>query len=127
MDTDRLIKTLAADNARRAAPMQSAWAMAGFASLIIAAFVFFAAIGPRADIATAATTPRFLFKFVVTLALFATAFVALQGACKTRRLHALGAAHPSCGSGAAAHGGRRRDDGGSRGSVERPAGSATIR
>ena len=45
---------------------------------IIAAFVFFAAIGPRPDIATAATTPRFLFKFVVTLALLATAFVALR-------------------------------------------------
>lgn len=78
MDTDRLIKTLAADNAQRAAPMPSAWAMAAFASLTIAALVFFAAIGPRLDIAVAAATPRFLFKFVVTLTLLATAFGALK-------------------------------------------------
>ena len=78
MDTDRLIKTLAADNARRAAPMQNVWAMAGFVSLIIATFVFFAAIGPRADISAAAATPRFLFKFVITLTLLATAFGALK-------------------------------------------------
>lgn len=56
--------------------MQNAWAMAAFASLIIAAFVFFATIGPRLDIAVAAT--RFLFKFVITLTLLATAFVALR-------------------------------------------------
>ena len=78
MDTDRLIRTLASDNAQRAASMQSAWAMAGLASLIIAASVFFAAIGPRPDIAVAASTPRFLFKFVVTLALLATALAALN-------------------------------------------------
>ena len=40
--------------------------------------IFFMAIGPRPDIAAAAETPRFLFKFVVTLALLATAFAALR-------------------------------------------------
>jgi hypothetical protein len=78
METERLIATLAADSAQRGTSMLRAWAMAAIASLVIAAFVFFAAIGPRPDIAAAAATPRFLFKFVVTLALLVTAFVALK-------------------------------------------------
>jgi hypothetical protein len=78
MDTDRLINAIAADNARHEAPMRSAWILAGAASLVIAALVFFAVLGPRPDIADAATTPRFLFKFVVTSALLATALAALS-------------------------------------------------
>jgi hypothetical protein len=78
MDTERLIRTLAADAAPAAAPMSRVWSVALLVSAAVAALVFFAAIGLRPDIASAAATPRFLFKFVVTLALLATAFAALK-------------------------------------------------
>lgn len=77
MDTDKLIKALAADGRPPVMPMGRAWTIAAIASSIIAALVFFLLIGPRPDIADAATTVRFLFKFVVTAALFATAFTVL--------------------------------------------------
>ena len=78
MDTERLIQTLAADGGPPAASMSRVWLVATVASIVVAAIVFFIAIGPRPDIAAAAETPRFLFKFVVTLALLATAFAALK-------------------------------------------------
>lgn len=78
MDTERLIQTLAVDGAQPAAPMGRVWSGAIVVSAIVAAVVFFAIIGPRPDIAAAAETPRFLFKFVVTLALLATAFTAVK-------------------------------------------------
>ena len=78
MDTERLIRTLATDGAQAATPMPRVWFWAMAASVIVAAMIFFMAIGPRPDIAAAAETPRFLFKFVVTLALLATAFSALR-------------------------------------------------
>jgi hypothetical protein len=77
MDTERLIRTLAADG-EPAAPMGRVWFWAIVAAAAVAAIVFYAAIGPRPDITAAAETPRFLFKFVVTLALLATAFAALK-------------------------------------------------
>jgi hypothetical protein len=76
MDTDRLIRTLALDSAS-STPMTRAWALAAGTAAIIAAAVFWISIGPRADIAYAAGTVRFLFKFVATSALFATALWAL--------------------------------------------------
>lgn len=79
METDRLIRTLAADGARPAVPMVRAWTVAVLAAVLVAAVVFSLSIGPRPDIATAAETPRFMFKFVATLALFATA-LAVVGA-----------------------------------------------
>jgi len=78
MDTERLIRTLAADAGQPAAPMARAWSVALAVSAVLAAIVFFMAIGPRADIAAAAETLRFLFKFVLTLALLATSFAALR-------------------------------------------------
>ena len=78
MDTERLIRTLAADGGRPAAPMSRAWLLTIAVSVVVAAIVFFMAIGPRPDIGAAAETPRFLFKFVATLALLATAFAALK-------------------------------------------------
>lgn len=77
MDTERLISTLAADGAETAMPMRRAWIVAIAVSAIIAAMVFSMSIGPRADIAEAAGTMRFLFKFVVTLSLFGTALATL--------------------------------------------------
>ena len=78
MDTERLIRTLAVDGGRPAAPMGRAWLFATLVSVVIAAIVFSMAIGPRPDIGAAAETPRFLFKFVVTLVLLATALAALK-------------------------------------------------
>jgi hypothetical protein len=54
------------------------WAAAAAAAVLVAALVFFVTIGPRADIAAAAATMRFLFKFVVTLALAGSALLVLD-------------------------------------------------
>jgi hypothetical protein len=76
MDTESLIRTLALDKARTI-PMTRTWALAAVVAAIVAAAVFWISIGPRPDIADAAGTVRFLFKFVVALFLFATALWAL--------------------------------------------------
>ena len=76
MDTENLIRTLALDKAD-AVPMKRAWALAAGLAAILAAAVFWISLGPRPDIADAAATVRFLFKFVVTLSLFATGLWAL--------------------------------------------------
>jgi hypothetical protein len=93
METERLIKTLSLD-ARRSAPMARAWTIALAAAVAAAAAIFFTLIGPRSDIASAAETWRFLFKFVVTLALFGTGLFAIAalarpGATSRQRLAAL--------------------------------------
>src|SRR5687767_14904092 len=76
MDTERLIRGLASD-ARLASPrLTTVFATALAISGVIAALAFFGMLGPRSDIALAATTPRFLFKFVVTLALAIAAVAA---------------------------------------------------
>ena len=74
METNELIRALAADARLRTVSSSSVWWGAiGLASALAAA-VFFAALGPRPDIAAAAETPRFLFKFVVTITLAMSAF-----------------------------------------------------
>ncbi|MBB4185611.1 NrsF family protein [Sinorhizobium terangae] len=78
METHELIKGLAADSRRTGMPMNTAWWAAVLIAIAIAAAVFFALLGPRPDIAGAAQTVRFLFKFVVTIALAASAFVPLR-------------------------------------------------
>jgi len=77
MKTDDLIKALSAD-ARQALPLGRVWWGAIALAVSIAAVVFFATIGPRIDIAAAAETVRFLFKFVVTITLAASAFAMLR-------------------------------------------------
>lgn len=74
MDTESLIRTLSLDARSRAWPLAAAWRLALVPAALTAALVFFAALGPRPDIADAAHTARFLFKFVFTLALAASAF-----------------------------------------------------
>ena len=69
------------------------------AAVIVAAIVFVAAIGPRPDIAAAAATPRFLFKFVVTIALLRH---------RLRRADRAGAAGRPCAGAAACCAGRAR-------------------
>lgn len=74
METNKLIKALAADAGRPAASPSSVWLGAVVLAVVIAAAVFLVTLGPRPDIAAAAETPRFLFKFVVTITLAASAF-----------------------------------------------------
>jgi hypothetical protein len=81
MDTESLIRGLAKDTLPSAPRLSMVLAGALAASAIAGGVVFFAMLGPRPDIALAAQTPRFLFKFVLTLALAltaASAFAALS-------------------------------------------------
>ncbi|MDX8439380.1 NrsF family protein [Mesorhizobium australafricanum] len=74
MRTDDLIKTLAIDAKRDAPSFSMLWWAGVVAAILVAAVVFFATLGMRPDFAQAAQTPRFVFKFVVTIALAASAF-----------------------------------------------------
>jgi hypothetical protein len=91
MNTDDLITALAADRAHPDVRQSHIWLVAGIAGVLVAGLVFFNGIGPRPDVAAAATTLRFLFKFVVTLALAGSAFMVLDrlarpGAARTTSL-----------------------------------------
>jgi len=74
METNELIRALASDARVRKASSSSVWWGAVGLAIALAAVSFFTMLGPRSDIATAAETPRFLFKFVVTIALAVSAF-----------------------------------------------------
>jgi hypothetical protein len=74
MDTNDLIKALAIDTRRPVLALPSVWLGAVGVAILVAAIAFFAMLGPRPDFAAAAQTPRFLFKFVVTTSLAASAF-----------------------------------------------------
>lgn len=78
MKTNDLIAALAADAPSRPPGLGVTWALAATVAVAAAAIVMFSTIGPREDIALAATTVRFLFKFVVTIALAATALIVLD-------------------------------------------------
>jgi hypothetical protein len=74
--TDDLIGLLAQDTSPPWR-LRSVLAMAAAGGIVIAASLFFAAIGFRPDIAEAVNSGRFLFKFVVTIVLAVTAFRAV--------------------------------------------------
>ena len=69
METDQLIRTLAADNAHRSPPVGFVLALALLAAAPVSVVIFFAGLGVRPDIMTAMHNPFFDLKFVVTLAL----------------------------------------------------------
>ena len=69
MDTDQLIRTLAADNAHRARPVGVVLTLALLAAAPVSFALFFAMLGIRPDVSTAMRNPFFDLKFVVTLAL----------------------------------------------------------
>jgi len=69
MDTDQLIRTLAADNAHRARPVGVMLALALLAAAPVSLALFFTILGVRPDVGTAMRDPFFDLKFVVTLAL----------------------------------------------------------
>jgi hypothetical protein len=73
MNTDDLIRALAHDRTARFPSLAQALALALAFGVAAALGLFVAMRGPRPDIATAVHSPRFLFKFVVTLALAASA------------------------------------------------------
>src|SRR3954467_1248509 len=69
METDQLIRTLAADNAHRARPVGFVLALALVAAVPVSAAMFFAELGVRPDVMSAMRNPFFDLKFAVTLAL----------------------------------------------------------
>jgi hypothetical protein len=69
MDTDQLIRTLAADNAHHARPVGVVLALALLAAAPVSVALFLAVLGVRPDVMTAMRNPFFDLKFVVTLAL----------------------------------------------------------
>ena len=74
MDTNELVKWLASHAPATARPFSAVWLWAAGISIAIAAVVFFTMLGLRADIAAAFETPRFLYKFLVTVVLALSAF-----------------------------------------------------
>ncbi len=75
MRTDDLVRTLVADHATREGPVGRTFAIALVLALALATALFALMSGPRNDFATVVTDPRFVFKFVVTLTLAASAAV----------------------------------------------------
>src|SRR5918993_5826433 len=69
MDTDRLIRTLAADNGHRARPVGYALMLALLAAAPVSLLMFFTELGIRPDVMAAMRNPFFDLKFAVTLAL----------------------------------------------------------
>ena len=75
METEQLIRTLAADNVHRARPVGFVLALALLAAAPVSMAMFLAGLGVRPDIMTAMHNPFFDLKFVVTLALAIAAIV----------------------------------------------------
>src|SRR5581483_7348450 len=75
MDTDQLIRSLAADNAHRARPVGFVLALALLAAFPVSLLIFLAELGVRPDVMTAMHNPFFDLKFAVTLALAAAAII----------------------------------------------------
>ena len=69
MDTDQLIRTLAADNAHQARPVAVVLALALLSAAPVSLALFLMVLGVRPDVMTAMHNPFFDLKFVVTLAL----------------------------------------------------------
>lgn len=78
MKTDELIRALAADTDRTTLPVGKTWLVAGGLAILAGGAVFFYMLGPRTDFMESLQTARFVFKFVVTLALASSAFVLLR-------------------------------------------------
>ena len=69
MDTEQLIRSLAADNSHRARPVGYVLMLALLAAAPVSLLMFFGELGFRPDIMTAMRNPFFDLKFAVTLAL----------------------------------------------------------
>jgi len=73
MKTDELIAALAADTKTVSRPIDRQLWIAIAGGAIVATLIFLLGVGPRPDIAAALETPRFLYKYLLTLTLFASA------------------------------------------------------
>lgn len=73
MDTDQLIRTLAADNAHHARPVGFSLMLALLAAAPVSLLMFFTELGIRPDVMTAMRNPFFDLKFAVTIALAVSA------------------------------------------------------
>jgi hypothetical protein len=69
METDQLIRTLAADSAHRARPVGSVLALSLLLAAPVSIAIFLTELGVRPDVMTAMRNPLFDLKFAVTLAL----------------------------------------------------------
>lgn len=69
MDTDQLIRTLAADNAHRAPPVGAVLTLGLLAAAPLSIAIFFLTLGFRPDVMSAMRNPFFDLKFAVTLSL----------------------------------------------------------
>jgi hypothetical protein len=69
MDTEQLIRTLAADNSHRPRPVGYVLMLTLLAAAPVSLLIFFAELGVRPDIMIAMRNPFFDLKFAVTLAL----------------------------------------------------------
>jgi hypothetical protein len=72
MDTNELVRSLAADHASRARPVGTMLAIALVLALPFTLAIFMMRLGMRPDFMAATHNPFFVLKFVVTLALAAT-------------------------------------------------------
>jgi hypothetical protein len=75
METEQLIRTLAADNPHRAHPVGFVLALALLAAAPVSFAIFMMGLGVRPDVMTAMHNPFFDLKFAVTLALATSAIV----------------------------------------------------
>ncbi|MGJ5044505.1 DUF1109 domain-containing protein [Bradyrhizobium sp. SZCCHNRI1058] len=75
MDTDQLIRTLAADNAQRAQPVGIVLALALMAATPVSTAMLLIGLGVRPDVWLAVRNPFFDLKFVVTTALAIPALI----------------------------------------------------
>jgi hypothetical protein len=69
METEQLIRTLAADNTHQARPVGFVLMLALLSAAPVSVAIFFAELGVRPDVMTAMRNPFFDLKFAVTLAL----------------------------------------------------------
>jgi hypothetical protein len=69
METEQLIRTLAADNAHRARPVGFVLALALLSAAPVSVAILYFGLGVRSDVMTAMRNPFFDLKFVVTLAM----------------------------------------------------------
>jgi len=88
MDTDQLIRTLAADNSHHARPVGFVLALALLAAAPVSLLMFVTELGVRPDVMSAMHNPFFDLKFAVTLALASAAItVALHLSRPEASLH----------------------------------------
>ena len=73
MDTDQLIRTLAADNSHQARPVGFVLALALLAAAPVSLLMFVTELGVRPDVMSAMHNPFFDLKFAITLALASAA------------------------------------------------------